>query len=73
MSKHKTNLTIKSRISEWKYWNVTRHTRKFVPWLARKLPTQLKYYVVIHGMVTVEPEYEPNKVTGMEMLDLWKK
>lgn len=58
-------------IREWYYWNIRRHTRRFVPWLARKLPTSLKYYVVIHGMVTLEPNRDPSGVRGMELLDLW--
>ena len=58
-------------IKEWKYWHVDRKTEKFIPWVARKLPNKLKYFVVIHGMVTVEPENNPSYVTGMEMLELW--
>jgi hypothetical protein len=58
-------------IREWLYWNVKRRTRKFVPWVARKLPDKLKYYVVIDGMCKVEPNREPSGVTGMQMLNLW--
>lgn len=65
-------MKLKNKIREWKYWNIDRQTRKFIPWLARKLPEKLKYYVVIDGMVKVEPEYSPENVTGMQMLNLWK-
>jgi hypothetical protein len=30
---------------------------------------RLKYYVVIDGMVKVEPNLEPTKVSGMQLLD----
>ena len=59
------------RLSEWRYWHITRRTQKFVPWVARHLPTKVKYYVVIHGMVTVEPCGNPTDVTGRQLLDLW--
>lgn len=62
---------MKIRLQEWKYWHITRHTRKFVPWVARKLPDRVKYYVVIDGMVKVEPDHDPTGVTGMQMLELW--
>lgn len=60
-------------IHEWKYWNITRHTRKFIPWVARKLPSRVKYFVVINGMVKVEPNNNPSSVTGMQLLDLWEQ
>lgn len=63
----------KDKINELKYWHIRRKTQKFIPWLATKLPKKLKYYVVIHGMVTVEPQLEPSSVTGLQMLDLWKE
>ena len=66
-------MKLKDRIREWKYWHVDRQTSKFVPWLARKLPEKLKYYVVIHGMVTVEPNNNPSDVTAMQLLKLWEK
>lgn len=68
-----TSLSLKSRVHEWKYWHIERNTRKFIPWLATKLPKKLKYYVVIHGMVTVEKETDPSGVTGMQMLNLWEE
>jgi hypothetical protein len=64
-------------MSEWYYWHIQRKTQKFVPWVARKLPKKLKYYVVIHGMVTVDYQItdshytNPSYVTGMQLLDLW--
>lgn len=60
-------------LTELRYWQVTRRTRKFVPWLARRLPRGLKYFVVVHGMVTVEPSRDPSDVTGMQLLELWGK
>jgi hypothetical protein len=60
-------------LTELRYWQVTRRTRKFVPWLARHLPRGLKYFVVVHGMVTVEPSKNPSDVTGMQLLELWEK
>lgn len=57
---------------EWYYWHVARKTQKFVPWVARKLPSKVKYYVVIHGMVTVEPRDNPSDVSGMALLKLWQ-
>lgn len=69
----KNELSVKGMLGELRYWYVKRQTRKFIPWLARKLPTKLKYFVVIHGMVTVEPNFSPTNVTGMQMLELWKK
>lgn len=57
---------------ELKYWRITRHTQKFVPWVARKLPTKLKYFVVIDGMVKVQPNEDPSHVNAMDILDLWE-
>lgn len=65
-------MKLASKLREWKYWHITRKTRAFVPWLARKLPAKLKYFVVIHGMVTVEPNKDPSAVMGMDLLNLWK-
>jgi hypothetical protein len=70
---HKGKMSLKNRIHEWKYWHITRKTRKIVPWIARKLPTKLKYYVIIDGMVTVEPSNDPSNVSGMQMLELWQQ
>lgn len=67
------DLTPKTKLHELKYWYILRQTRKFIPWLARKLPQKLKYYVVIHGMCTVEPNLSPEYVTGMQLLDLWEE
>lgn len=64
-------MRLSGRIQEWRYWHISRKTRNFIPWLARKLPAKLKYYVVIHGMVTVEPNLDPSGVSGKQMLDLW--
>ena len=61
-------ISLKVKLREWKYWNIDRKTQKFVPWLARKLPKNLQYYVVVHGMVKVEPNFEPTKVTGVQLL-----
>ena len=66
-------MKLKDHIREWKYWHIDRKTQKFVPWVARNLPKKLKYFVVIDGMVTVEPQFEPSGVTGMQMLKLWEK
>lgn len=66
-------MNVKEQLREAKYWHITRRTRKFIPWLATKLPQKLKYFVVIHGMVTVEPNNDPSDVTGMQLLDLWKE
>lgn len=54
------------------YWYVTRNVRKLIPWLARKLPRSLKYYVVIHGMCKVESNTDPSGVTGLQLLNLWE-
>jgi len=69
----KNKLTLRSRLHEWKYWHIDRKTRKFVPWLARVLPAKLKYFVVIDGMVKVEPKNNPSNVSGMQILKLWEK
>lgn len=66
-------MKLKDRLHEAKYWHLDRKTRKFIPWIARKLPDKLKYYVVIHGMVTVEKEGDPSHVTGTQLLNLWEK
>jgi hypothetical protein len=60
------------KMQEWKYWHIDRKTQKFVPWLARNLPTKVKYFVVIDGMTKVEPDESPSEVTGLQLLDLWK-
>lgn len=57
---------------EWYYWYVARRTQRIIPWIARKLPKKLKYYVVIHGAVSVEPQYNPADVTALQMLELWE-
>lgn len=67
-----TTVPLKIKVSEFKYWHFTRKTQKIVPWIARKLPAKLKYYVVIHGMVTVEQNSSPEGVTGMQLLALWQ-
>lgn len=66
-------LSLQSKIHEWKYWNVSRKTQKFIPWVARNLPNKVKYFVVISGMCEVEPKLNPSDVTGMQMLNLWGK
>jgi hypothetical protein len=65
-------LSVRGKIGELKYWYVTRKTRKFIPWVARHLPSKVKYWVVIDSMVRAEPNENPSNVTGMEMLDLYK-
>lgn len=72
-SKTIMEFTLLSKLKELKYWHIDRKTRKIIPWIARKLPTKVKYYVVIHGMVTCEPNLSPEYVSGMEMLELWKE
>lgn len=61
---------------EWKYWHISRKTEKFIPWVARKLPNKLKYFVVIDGMSTVTVELKPNShpddVTGFDLLQLFE-
>jgi len=57
----------------WFYhWHAQREMKKFIPWVARKLPNKVKYFVVIHGMVSVTPNGDPTLVIGMELLDLWE-
>lgn len=65
-------LSTKSKLHELYYLHILRRTNKFYPWLATKLPRRLKYFVVIHGMITVEPKYNPEHVKGMQLLDLWE-
>ena len=66
-------MKLKYMIQEWKYWHITRKTRKIVPWIARNLPARIKYFVVIDGMVKVEPNLNPSDVTGMQILDHWSE
>jgi hypothetical protein len=73
VSLYKADLSLKGKFQELKYWYIDRQTRKFIPWLANKLPEKLKYWVVIQGMVTVEPNFSPENVTGMQLLNLWKE
>ena len=61
-----------NKLRWWKYYYFEREKSKFIPWLARKLPTKLKYYVVIHGMCKVEPNLNPDYVTGMQLLEYFK-
>lgn len=61
-----------SKYSEFKYFHIDRKLQKFIPWLARKLPRKLKYFVVIHGMVQVEPNNSPEYVRGYDLLKLWE-
>ena len=65
------NMILPVALREFKYWHIDRKTQKFYPWLARKLPTKLKYFVVIDGMVNVRPEGNPGEVRGLEILELW--
>ena len=65
--------SIKMVLGELRYWYIHRQTRKLIPWVARQLPNSLKYWVVIHGMVTVEPRKNPDSVTGLQLLRLWEK
>lgn len=59
-------------LREWKYWHISRKTQKFIPWVARKLPKRVKYFVVIDGMAAVtvrlKPDIHPEEVTGMDLL-----
>lgn len=65
-------LTKRQALQEWRYWNITRHTRDFIPWVARNLPNRVKYWVVIHGMVKVAGLHRhPTSPTGMELLDFF--
>lgn len=64
---------VKFTLLEWKYWNIDRKTQNFIPWVARKLPKRIKYFVVIDGMTTVEPNEDPQGVSGMQLLDLWSE
>lgn len=66
-------MKLRDQLHELKYWHITRRTRNFIPWVARKLPKKVKYFVVIHGMVTVEPERDPGHVSGLQLLELWKE
>lgn len=66
-------LTLKEKIHigiyELVYWYFRRPLSKVVPFIARKLPKKLKYFVIIDGMVSVEPSNDPSSVTGLEMLE----
>ncbi len=68
-----SELSLWSKLQEVRYWYVTRQTRKFIPWVARHLPSKLKYWVVIDGMVRVEPQNNPSDVMGIQILELWKE
>jgi len=61
-----------SALREWRYWRVDRRARKIAPWIARKLPARIKYYVVIDGMLTVAEPQSYSTITGMELLNLWQ-
>lgn len=55
------------------YDHVTRKTQKFIPWVARKLPKKLKYYVVINGMSeALKSDQHPECVSGMDILKHWE-
>ncbi len=68
--------TLRMRVCELWYWKVSRKSQKFIPWVARKLPRKIKYYVVIDGMahqtVSVNPKQHPDQVTGFDLLTIWK-
>ena len=64
-------MSISVQLSELRYWHIDRKTQKVIPWIARNLPERVKYYVVIHGMVTAAGDAYPGDVTGMELLKLW--
>ena len=64
---------LKIKIHEFKYWHYTRKVQKIIPWIARHLPRKLKYFVVIHGMVAVAKGDNPDRVTGMDLLDHWSE
>lgn len=63
---------IKFAVQEWWFYHVTRKTDNFIPWVARKLPRDVKYWVVIDGMVQVERDKSPEDVLAMRLLDLWE-
>lgn len=58
-------------VSELGYWHVTRHTRKFYPWVARKLPWKVRYWVVVNAAASVkEPESGDHRtITWVDMVD----
>ena len=64
-------MSVSVQLRELRYWHIDRKTQKVIPWIARKLPERVKYYVVIHGMVTVADGGTPGDATGMELLELW--
>ena len=65
------------RLSEFWYWHAKRKFQKFIPWVARKLPKRIKYFVVIAGMseitVRIKPDITPHEVSGFDLLYLWKE
>jgi hypothetical protein len=61
---------------EWWYWHIHRKTEKFIPWVARKLPARLKYFVVIDGMSREferREDIHPENITAMDLLGLWER
>lgn len=66
-----------SKLRWWYYWHITRRRQKFIPWIARKLPKRIEYYVVIDGMayhtVVVNPHIRPDDVKGWDVLRAFEK
>ena len=58
-------------ISEFGYWHVTRHTRKFVPWAARNLPYKVRYWVIIYSAAKVNKTH--TAITWTDMLQSIEK
>lgn len=71
---HMNPLKPYARVQEWWYWNVTRRTNKFIPWVATTLvPERIKYYVIIAVAVRTAKESNPGSVSALKMLDSFEK
>lgn len=66
---------MKLALTEWYYWHISRKTQKFIPWVARKLPKRIKYYVVVDGLARIsvfdKPDEHPGTIKGFDLLALW--
>lgn len=67
---------VHSRVHWFKYYYIDRKLERFIPWVARKLPKRIKYFVVIHGIavVTGKPNCElpPDAVPAWNLLKEWE-
>jgi hypothetical protein len=54
-------------VSDWRY-ELSKIRQRLVWWGARHIPRSVRYWVVVDTACKVEPNYNPEGVTALQML-----